>query len=88
MERPTSTVEEAFEDVGLDDQKQYPSQQSRKRGFFSKFSDGQDKEATNQGPVSRFLIPGRKRGQSGQGSELGNMEHPKVIVTSEDQPAQ
>lgn len=92
-ERPTSTVEEAFEDVGLDDQKQQHQQHSphpRKRGFFSKFSDEKEKEkdAATQGPVSRFLNTGRKRGQSGQGAELGNMEQPKVVVTPEGQERQ
>lgn len=89
MDRPTSTVEEAFEDVGLDDQKQHqpqPSpQQSRKRGFFSKFSDGQEKDSNTPGPVSRFLTSGRKRGQSGQGAELGSIDNPKVMVTADGQ---
>lgn len=83
MDYPTPTAEEPFEDVGLDDQKHHQqqgsAQQSRKRGFFSKFSDGQEKES-----VSRFLIPGRKRGQSGQGAELGSMDHPKLMVTGSD----
>ena len=88
-DRPTSTVEEAFEDVGLDDQKQQQSSvHTRKRGFFSKFSDEKDKDAATQGPVSRFLNTGRKRGQSGQGAELGNMEQPKAVVTSEGQDRQ
>ncbi len=88
MDRPTSTVEEAFEEVGLDDQKQQQQlpAQHRKRGFFSKFSDVQEKEASTPGTVSRFLIPSRKRGQSGQGAELGTMEHPKIMVAS-DGPA-
>lgn len=90
-ERPTPTVEEAFEDVGLDDQKQQQQPQSphpRKRGFFSKFSDEKEKDAATQGPVSRFLNTGRKRGQSGQGAELGDMDQPKVVVTSEGQERQ
>ena len=88
-DRPTSTVEEAFEDVGLDDQKQQvQSPHPRKRGFFSKFSDEKDKDAATQGSVSRFLNTGRKRGQSGQGAELGNMEHPKVVVTQDGQDRQ
>jgi len=88
-DRPTSTVEEAFEDVGLDDQKQQAqSPQPRKRGFFSKFSDEKDKDVATQGSVSRFLNTGRKRGQSGQGAELGNMEHPKVVVTQDGQDRQ
>jgi len=81
-------VEEAFEEVGLDDQKNQPSQPLRKRGFFSKFGDGQEKDAMNQGAVSRFLIPGRKRAQSGQGAELNHIEqHPRVVVTTEGRDA-
>ncbi|PHH84897.1 hypothetical protein CDD83_1212 [Cordyceps sp. RAO-2017] len=71
-DRPLSTAEECFEDIGLDDHKQPPS--SRKRGFFSKFGDAPDRD---QPAVARFLMPGRKRGHSAQGSELGSMERPK-----------
>lgn len=79
MERQPPTAEENFEDVGLDDHKhQTGPQHPRRRGFFSKFSEGQEKDPN----VSRFL--GRKRGQSGQGSELGSIDHPKVLVTSDD----
>ena len=76
MERQPPTAEECFEDVGLDDHKQQP----RKRGFFAKFGDTQDKDGhlAEPSPVSRFLMPGRKRGQSGQGSELGNMDRPQT----------
>ena len=97
MERHSPTVEEGFEDVGLDDQKhqqqqlqqqqqQQQPQPPRRRGFFAKFSDNPDKETTSSTmsqPMSRFL-PGRKRAQSGQGAELGNMEYPKVLITSDD----
>lgn len=82
MERQPPTAEEGFEDVGLDDQKQQP----KKRGFFAKFSDQQGQErapSPQPAAMSRFL-PGRKRGQSGQGSELGAIDQPKVLVTSED----
>lgn len=72
---PTTT--EDFEEVGLDDHKQQP----RKRGFFSKFGDGQDKESTGQQAPSRFRT-GRKRGQSGQGAELGSMQ--QKYVTAEN----
>ncbi|PNY24652.1 Uncharacterized protein TCAP_05410 [Tolypocladium capitatum] len=74
MERQPPTAEEGFEDVGLEDHKQPP----RKRGFFAKFGETQDKDSTDQQPVSRFLMPGRKRGQSGQGAELGSMDRPKT----------
>jgi hypothetical protein len=90
IEREPPTAEERFEDVGLDDQKHHQQQQQqngqgqapRKRGFFAKFSETADKDTANQPGVSRFL--GRKRGQSGQGAELGSIEHPRVMVTSED----
>ncbi|KAF7550299.1 hypothetical protein G7046_g8066 [Stylonectria norvegica] len=79
------TAEEGFEDVGLDDHKQLPP---RKRGFFSKFSDSQEKHASHTSDpstMSRFL-PSRKRAQSGQGAqELASIEQPKVTVTSEGQ---
>jgi hypothetical protein len=81
MERQPPTAEENFEDVGLDD-KHHHAQLPRRRGFFSKFSEGQEKDPAAQPAVSRFL--GRKRGQSGQGSELGSIDQPKVMVSSDD----
>ncbi|CAG7564598.1 unnamed protein product [Fusarium equiseti] len=87
------TAEEGFEDVGLDDHKYQqqqqpaPQAQPQKRGFFSKFSDSRDKDASSNPSVSRFLMHGRKRAQSGQGSELTPMDNgpPKVNVSSEGQ---
>lgn len=87
------TYEERFEDVGLDDHKQQQQQppvhqvQPQKRGFFSKFSDSRDKDPSSNPSVSRFLMHGRKRAQSGQGSELTPMDNgpPKVTVSSEGQ---
>ncbi|CCC06240.1 hypothetical protein SMACR_00457 [Sordaria macrospora] len=74
--RDFPTPEESFEEVGLNDDKQQ-TQPAKKRGFFSKFgSDAPEhatgtplKEKENGQAMSRFL-PGRKRGQSGQGAEL------------------
>ncbi|KAK7969810.1 hypothetical protein PG996_001751 [Apiospora saccharicola] len=83
------TAEEGFEEVGLnDDQKQQPQQQARKRGFFAKFSDASEPNTHShtQG-MSRF-IPGRKRAQSGQGAELGNMERPKSSHSQEGEEMQ
>ncbi|KAM5380241.1 hypothetical protein ACJZ2D_003692 [Fusarium nematophilum] len=79
------TAEERFEDVGLDDHKQQA--QPQKRGFFSKFSEPREKDASTQPTVSRFLMHGRKRAQSGQGSELSPIDNapPKVTVSSEGQ---
>ncbi|KAF5601444.1 uncharacterized protein FSUBG_8150 [Fusarium subglutinans] len=86
------TAEERFEDVGLDDHKQQqqqpaPQAQPQKRGFFSKFSD---KDSSSNPTVSRFLMHGRKRAQSGQGSELTPMDNasPKVTVSADGQEMQ
>lgn len=70
IQRQPPTAEEGFEEVGLDD----PKQQPRKRGFFAKLTESQD--AAGQPTVSRFLMPGRKRGHSGQGAELNPMNRP------------
>lgn len=56
----------------------------KKKGFFAKFSDHNNQENSDASLVaspspttSRFsILPGRKRGQSGQGAELGSMERP------------
>lgn len=74
FERQPPTAEEGFEDVGLNDEKK---EQPKKKGFFSRLGDGGDDE--RKSPVqstSRFHIPGRKRGQSGVGEELGSIQRP------------
>ncbi|KAK3394035.1 hypothetical protein B0H63DRAFT_32992 [Podospora didyma] len=88
FEREPPTPEENFEEVGLNDEGKHSAQlaqqaaalQPKKRSFFAKF--GSDTPAPENGPVhpspttttiSRFLHPTRKRGQSGQGAELGAM---------------
>ncbi|KAI2621092.1 hypothetical protein GGR54DRAFT_88115 [Hypoxylon sp. NC1633] len=80
------TAEEGFEEVGLnDDQKQA---QPKKKGFFSKFSDSQEPASHPQSSGMSRFIPGRKRAQSGQGSELGTIERPKSRQSIEEQEAQ
>ncbi|KAK3936322.1 hypothetical protein QBC46DRAFT_395470 [Diplogelasinospora grovesii] len=79
FEREPPTPEEAFEEVGLNDENKPPQQQQpviKKRGFFSKFGSESTADAPLAGAtpqptttMSRFL-PSRKRGQSGQGAEL------------------
>merc|ERR1711981_782020 len=71
------SVENKFEDVGLHDE---PSVQQKKRSFFSRFGEDKPEAATTeakpQTASNRFLsgiTGGRKRGQSGTGSELGSM---------------
>lgn len=80
--------EEEFEDVGLnegtkqaEDLKQH---QAKKRGIFARFGDNNSEsqpaaDAPRPNSSHRgFHLPGRKRGQSGQGSELGNIDQPVV----------
>ncbi|KAF7950729.1 uncharacterized protein EAE97_002281 [Botrytis byssoidea] len=67
FDRQPPTAEEGFEDVGLNDSANDPAKQVKKKGFFSKFGD----EA-----LPSFHMPGRKRGQSGTGEELGNIPKP------------
>ncbi|OLN95941.1 hypothetical protein CCHL11_05041 [Colletotrichum chlorophyti] len=84
-DRDLPTADEAFEDVGLEDHKH--QQPNRKRGLFSRFGDSDHKEPSASSPnssVTRFLTgAGRKRGQSGQGSELGTIERPKSAASVE-----
>ena len=86
MERPQPTDEEAFEDVGLDDEtKQQPP---KKRSIFARFGDNAETAVSGDGsrPSSShrgFHLPGRKRGQSGQGAELGNINRAQASVIKE-----
>lgn len=83
--KPPTTDEDGFEDVGLDgdtkaadEAKQQPS---KKRSIFARFGDNAPSEPGVSGDPPRpssghrgFHLPGRKRGQSGQGAELGNID--------------
>lgn len=88
LERPQPTNEEAFEDVGLDDEaKQQPP---KKRGIFARFGDSAETSASGDGsrPSSShrgFHLPGRKRGQSGQGAELGNISRAPAPIVKESE---
>lgn len=69
--KPPFMEEEAFEDVGLADEEAKP----KKKGLFSRFGDNSSETTANNNsrPSSShlgFLLPGRRRGQSGQGAEL------------------
>ena len=88
FERPTTTDEEGFEDVGLtggsnDGPNNQPQnevkQPPKKKGIFSRFGDNSELPVSGDAPRPNsshrgFHLPGRKRGQSGQGAELGNIE--------------
>ncbi|EKG19436.1 hypothetical protein MPH_03299 [Macrophomina phaseolina MS6] len=75
FERPISTTEEDFEDVGLNDEP--PKPQQKKKGFFARFGDSSENLAKPESRPSSGLgfhhLTGRKRGQSGQGAELSPM---------------
>ncbi|KAJ5382942.1 hypothetical protein N7517_000853 [Penicillium concentricum] len=71
--KPDPMEEEAFEEVGLNDEVK-----PKKKGFLSRFGDSTN-DAQSPGPKSstssfNFHIPGRKRGQSGVGAELGSVK--------------
>ncbi|GAB7348544.1 hypothetical protein MBLNU459_g6937t1 [Dothideomycetes sp. NU459] len=71
--RPLPPPSEDFEDVGLND-----DPKPKKRGFLSRFTDDQDSpDARPTSSHHGFHFSGRKRGQSGQGAELGTIEKPK-----------
>jgi len=69
--RPAPTAEEEFEDVGLND-----DTKPKRRGWMSRLTDSTEGGPPDSRPTSShhgFHMPGRKRGQSGQGAELGAM---------------
>jgi hypothetical protein len=92
LPRPATPMEdEAFEDVGLNDEPSKPA--NKKRGFLSRFGgDGPDASNQTSRPTSGYghfhfgVGGGRKRGQSGSGEELGNMKRdsrtPEVKIES------
>ena len=69
FEKPIETDEEAFEDIGLNDDPVKP----KKKGFLSRFSDSAN-DGMKAETSHHFHLPGRKRGQSGTGNELGSIE--------------
>ncbi|KAK3691124.1 hypothetical protein LTR37_018877 [Vermiconidia calcicola] len=76
---------DALEDVALDDPK--PQQPPKKRGMFSRILDSDSNSERPSNPhdgISKgspwHHFGGRKRGQSGQGAELGSI--PKVVEQS------
>ncbi len=58
--------------MGLNDEQNKP----KRKGFFSKFGDQQETGTPSAAATSKFHITGRKRGQSGQGAELGTIDRP------------
>ncbi|ESZ97030.1 hypothetical protein SBOR_2575 [Sclerotinia borealis F-4128] len=75
FDRQPAMAEERFEDVGLNDVANDSTKHVKKKGFFSKFGD----EA-----LPSFHLPGRKRGQSGTGEELGNIPKSGIATPKVD----
>lgn len=69
----SSTADEHFEDVGLHDEIK-----PKKKSLFARFAetDHSNPTATPTSPLPHhgFSFPGRKRGHSGQGAELGKID--------------
>lgn len=89
LERPQPTDEEDFEDIGLNDDAKH--QPPKKRSLFARFGDNSEASSSASGDNPRptsshkgFHFPGRKRGQSGQGAELGNIERPSAPTATND----
>jgi hypothetical protein len=78
-EAPAET-EEGFEDVGLNDE----PKPAKKKGLFARFGDNsettQEERPTSSGH-HHFGFTGRKRAESGKGSELRNMTKPQGQAT-------
>lgn len=85
--RPLETEPESdtgsFEDVGLGEPSPYLGAPSRRRGFFGMFSESHEVDPDGLA-VSRFLPGRRRRGQSGQGAELGSMERPETSASHDE----
>ena len=80
---PEAVDEETFEEVGLNEESK-----PKKRGIFARFGDsGEHVGEENSRPSSShrgFHLPGRKRGQSGQGAELGSMPQRQQVQELEE----
>jgi len=81
FERPPAEEEPAFEDVKLnEDASRQP--EPKKKSFLSRFGDTNG-EAVHPAPVKEegkhhfSFLPGRRRGQSGTGNELGEVPRPQ-----------
>lgn len=72
---PPLEAEEAFEDVKLQDE---ITHKPKKKSFLSRFGESADENINtpSDGKHHFSLLTGRRRGQSGTGSELENVQRP------------
>ena len=83
LEKPDAMEEEVFEEVGLNDEAK-----PKKKSIFARFGDSSNDAPSSGNKTSTsfgFHIPGRKRGQSGGGSELGAIQAPEPVSASTPQ---
>lgn len=67
-------AEEGFEDVKLQDEAPH---KPKKKSFLSRFGESaEENNTTGDGKHHFSLLPGRRRGQSGTGSELEPVQRP------------
>lgn len=80
LQVPQTQEEDRFEDINIDDPK--PVQPPKKRGILSRIVDGGDHSdhaaaarptSSQENKSAWHHFGGRKRGQSGQGAELGSI---------------
>ncbi|KAJ5939643.1 hypothetical protein N7466_002777 [Penicillium verhagenii] len=78
FQKPDAMKEEIFEDVGLNDEAK-----PKKKGIFARFGDSSgDAPSSGKSTPFGFHMPGRKRGQSGGGSEMCSMPTPEPVAAS------
>ncbi|KAJ5637519.1 hypothetical protein N7490_007398 [Penicillium lividum] len=77
FEKPDAMKEEIFEEVGLNDEAK-----PKKKSIFSRFGDSSDAPSSGKSTPFGFHMPGRKRGQSGGGSEMSPMPTPAPMTAS------
>jgi len=71
---PENRNEEGFEDVKLQDEAPH---KPKKKSFLSRFGESAEESNTAGDGKHHFsLLPGRRRGQSGTGSELEPVQQP------------
>jgi len=75
FDKPEPVRDEDFDDVKLNDEA--AKAQPKKKSFLSRFSEtSNDAVAESKDGKHHFHFPGRRRGQSGSGSELGEVKRP------------
>lgn len=79
FDRPEPIEDDNFDDVKLNDESNRTTQ-PKKKSFLSRFSESNNDAASDskdgKDGKHHFHFPGRKRGQSGSGSELGEVKRP------------